>query len=517
MTAARGDAEARLNDLKYAQDQVERLAIRAPYDGIVQTIATENSDSLRPLQPGDNISAGQAVVTIAADTGFIVRARVDEQEISQVRRGEAARISGEDLGEKTLSGHVAAIGEVAQKSDDPSNTSRQIITTIRLDGSLPYLRDGMNVDVDIVTTDVPHVLAIASDAIRHDNDKTYVFVVRPDDSRTVKTHGRRRGNERHANRRTRRTQPGQRVVVDRESGDRRQRRSQAAPAPSPAPAADRPAARHEPTRRLHRSKPRGDLAQPHPFAADDAGHDHRHVIDHRGARHQQSRVGRDQRDAATRSAIRAFRSASIRIRTIRRARRLPLPRRADRRRSAAGQTHDIEPAYQRKFTLRVGNRTYTTFGIADGDYHPDSIVTARRTADRQRRSRRRRARVQPHRSAGANVVRNGLAAWRRRAGRRLALHRHRRLGRNQRRTVQLRGRRRLLHDSVHDVPRPCARTDRRSEHVRRARRRPSSELGDDVTAVLRRLHGPDAKYVIQDNTGARCRLSIPCWASSPTD
>ena len=40
----------------------------------------------------------------------------------------------------------------------------------------------------------------------------------------------------------------------------------------------------------------------------------------------------------------------------------------------AGELKDIEPNYQRQFTLRVGNRKYTTFGVSDGDYHPDSIV-----------------------------------------------------------------------------------------------------------------------------------------------
>jgi multidrug resistance efflux pump len=185
--AASGDAQARLNDLRYATDQVARLSIRAPFSGIVQTIATQTSDSLRPLQPGDNVAAGEAVITIAADTGFIVRARVDEQDIAQIHLGQAARISGEDLGGTTLHGHIVAVGEVAQKSDDPSNTSRQIITTIKLDGSPPYLRDGMNVDVDIVTADRPHVLAVATDAIRRDGDTAYVFVVRSSDRHARKT------------------------------------------------------------------------------------------------------------------------------------------------------------------------------------------------------------------------------------------------------------------------------------------------------------------------------------------
>jgi RND family efflux transporter MFP subunit len=237
VTAARGDAEARLNDWRYAQDQVSRLVIKAPYGGIVQTIATQSSDSLRPLQPGDGVSAGQALVTIAANAGFIVRARVDEQDISHVRTGERARVSGEDLGDNTLAGHIIAIGQVAQKSDDPANTARQIITTIKLDGSLPYLRDGMNVDVDIVTTDRPHVIAIPTDAIRHAGTDTYVFVVRPSDGHAVKTPVAI-GPENDAQTIvTRGLRPGDTVVVDRNPAIVDNVAVKAAPPSSPAPKA----------------------------------------------------------------------------------------------------------------------------------------------------------------------------------------------------------------------------------------------------------------------------------------
>jgi membrane fusion protein (multidrug efflux system) len=43
----------------------------------------------------------------------------------------------------------------------------------------------MNVDVDIVTADRNHVLAISTDAIRREESRPYVYVVR--DGRTVKT------------------------------------------------------------------------------------------------------------------------------------------------------------------------------------------------------------------------------------------------------------------------------------------------------------------------------------------
>jgi multidrug efflux pump subunit AcrA (membrane-fusion protein) len=176
--AASADAAQRNDDWRYAADQVARLRIVAPYAGVVQTVASETADTLRTLQPGDPVTLGQAVITIAAEGGFIVRTRVDEQDVSAVRTGQPAVVSGEDLGATKLPGHVATIGAVAQKSDDPSNTARQVITTVVLDKTVPFLRDGMTVDVDLVTVDRAHVLALPSDAIRRDpNNKPYVLLV----------------------------------------------------------------------------------------------------------------------------------------------------------------------------------------------------------------------------------------------------------------------------------------------------------------------------------------------------
>ena len=179
VAAAKADAARAEGDLAYARDQVARTTIRAPFSGIVESVAAQSGDSLRPIQPGDTVSAGQSLFTMSGNESYIVRTKVDEQDISGVRLGQRAIVSGEDFAGKKLAGHVTAISPIAQKSDDPSNTSRQVLTTIVLDQTLPYLRDGMTVDVDIVTHDRRHVLAVPIDALRKDaKNVQYVFVER---------------------------------------------------------------------------------------------------------------------------------------------------------------------------------------------------------------------------------------------------------------------------------------------------------------------------------------------------
>jgi len=177
LQAARADAARASTDLAYARVQAGRLEVRAPFAGIVQSVAAQTGDALRPVQPGDSVIAGQALFTMAADENFIVRTKVDEQDVAGIRLGQHAVVSGEDFGGAKLPGHVIAISPIAQKSDDPSNTSRQVVTTIALDRRLPFLRDGMTVDVDIITRQSRHVLVVPTDALRKDERGTYVFVV----------------------------------------------------------------------------------------------------------------------------------------------------------------------------------------------------------------------------------------------------------------------------------------------------------------------------------------------------
>lgn len=159
------------------QQQAGFLEVRAPFDGVIQSVTAQTNDPLRPLQPGDQVTAGQPLFTIAGGRGYIVRAQVDEQDIINVTVGMPARVTGQDFPGRTINGHVAEIAPVATKSTDASSTAKQVLTTIVLDRNPAYLRDGMSADVDILTTYVPHSIAVPNEAIVRDKGQTFVYVV----------------------------------------------------------------------------------------------------------------------------------------------------------------------------------------------------------------------------------------------------------------------------------------------------------------------------------------------------
>jgi len=165
------------------------------------------------------------------------------------------------------------------------------------------------------------------------------------------------------------------------------------------------------------------------------------------------------------------------------------------------QIKDIEPAYQRQFTMRAGSTKYTTLGVSDGDYHPDSIkmLAGRRISSDDLASGARvcnLTRALAERMFGANpalgqVLRVGgsrctvIGVWAEIKG---GLFNS--AGANDFLT--------LPYTMFPDMaPGP---TDGLSLYA--ANGVSVDEIGRDVLAVLHRLHGNDAKYVIQDNTAS---------------
>ncbi len=159
------------------QQQLAFTRITAPFDGEIQTVAAQPNDALRPLQPGDAVTAGQSLFTIAGGGGYIVRAEVDEQDIINVRLGQRANVSGQDFPGETIVGRVAHIAPVATKSTDASSTAKQVLTTIALDSSPSFLKDGMTADVDILTSYVPNAIVVPNGAISKIGSISYVYVV----------------------------------------------------------------------------------------------------------------------------------------------------------------------------------------------------------------------------------------------------------------------------------------------------------------------------------------------------
>ncbi len=159
------------------QQQLDFSRIVAPFTGVIQSVATQPGDPLTPLRAGDAVTQGQALFSIAERGNFTVKAQVDEQDVINVHPGQEAQVTSEDFPGKTLTGRVTSVSPIAIRSTDASSTARQVLTTIVLNSSPAFLRDGMSVDVDILTANLRNVLAVPSAAILREGGKPFVYVL----------------------------------------------------------------------------------------------------------------------------------------------------------------------------------------------------------------------------------------------------------------------------------------------------------------------------------------------------
>ncbi len=177
-----GQASLDSADAQLAIDQAELDAtrVRAPFDGVVQSVGTVQSSlgtGLESLAVGDTVQPGQTLFTFAGSGPMVVKAQVDEQDIINVQLGQHAFITGEDFPGQTLVGAVTRIAPVVVAQSEAGNAAKNVETTIALGQSYNFLRDGMSCDVDLVTGKASNALTVPQTAVVDDGTKHYVFVI----------------------------------------------------------------------------------------------------------------------------------------------------------------------------------------------------------------------------------------------------------------------------------------------------------------------------------------------------
>lgn len=164
--------------LDYDRQQLLDTEVRAPFDGVVQTLGTATgAGGATPLAVGDAVTAGEVLFTFAGNAAMVVKAQVDEQDIGSVRVGQRVDISGSDFPGHHLPGTISRISPVVVTANQAGNAAKNVETTITLPRTYPFLRDGMSCDVDIITGEAKNALVVPQTAVADENGKHYVYVV----------------------------------------------------------------------------------------------------------------------------------------------------------------------------------------------------------------------------------------------------------------------------------------------------------------------------------------------------
>jgi HlyD family secretion protein len=147
-----------------AKDVLSKLNIRAPFSGVVYSV---------PVKQGAYVNPGDPVLQEADISKVLVRAFVDEPDLGRLAPGQKLELTWDAVPGRIWHGTLGAIP--AEIKLHGTRNVGEVTTTV--DNSDQKLLPNVNVGVSIITAEHNNVLTVPREAIRQDDDKTFVYLI----------------------------------------------------------------------------------------------------------------------------------------------------------------------------------------------------------------------------------------------------------------------------------------------------------------------------------------------------
>ena len=153
------------------KDVLNKYFVVAPIDGIVTNLPVRTGET---VVPGIQNSAASTIMTIADMSLITAEVKVDETDIVNVRRDQAAEVTIDAMPNRTFHGHVVEIGNTAilrssgvaaSQSNTSDQEAKDFKVVVAIDDPPDDIRPGLSCTGKIVTATRPRVLTIPIQAL----------------------------------------------------------------------------------------------------------------------------------------------------------------------------------------------------------------------------------------------------------------------------------------------------------------------------------------------------------------
>jgi Cu(I)/Ag(I) efflux system membrane fusion protein len=172
--------------MQRAQQVIESLVLRAPFDGVVSLKENRNAAGgmffwgmvLPEYRAGDQVFPGQPVSDVIESGRMDVRAKIDENDRGNLTQGQLASVHVDALPGEVFKARVGALSGLAARANffDSASVSRLFDVTFQFENPDPRLKAGASARLVIEGKELTDSLHVPRQAVFARAGKNHVFV-----------------------------------------------------------------------------------------------------------------------------------------------------------------------------------------------------------------------------------------------------------------------------------------------------------------------------------------------------
>ena len=177
------NAEVRM---KQGEQDIAHAVVKTPVPGIVMKALASGSQAKegRSVEPGASFQQGEIMVAVGDLSGFSVNCKVDEVDVTRIKVGQKALVSGDAFPGERMTGVIRSISPHAEEGDAGSAAPSFGVRVV-IDSVSPELRSrilvGMTANLEIIIYEKNDALMVPLSAVITEHGKRYVMRKRGDD------------------------------------------------------------------------------------------------------------------------------------------------------------------------------------------------------------------------------------------------------------------------------------------------------------------------------------------------
>ncbi len=157
-----------------AEDDLKKLTIMSPAEGLVVYKEVWEGDKMAKLKVGYSPWRGQALLEIPSHNKMKAKVKVDEVNISSIAKGQKAEIELDAVPDTIYTGLVTEIASLAYK--DRKTKKKVFDVELNMDSTDARLKPGMTAHCRIIVEKLDSVLAIPIDAVSSEGENSVVYL-----------------------------------------------------------------------------------------------------------------------------------------------------------------------------------------------------------------------------------------------------------------------------------------------------------------------------------------------------